>query len=169
MNHIKYLLLLVFISSSLEMISQDTLGMKEVYIDNDLVYKMDGQRFTGLAQDKRKNGKLNYEEQYKDGVILWSNLYFNTKKKLISDKTLYHKYKLWVIEKEIRLRLSQDTLEVKTYNENGEKVLLQQYENNKLTYRCEYKGRKKHGKEFCYDDNGNELVFEYINGKKVKE
>ena len=80
MNHIKYLLLLVFIFSSLELISQDTLGMKEVYIDNDLVYKMDGQRFTGLAQDKRKNGKLNYEEQYKDGVILWSNLYFNTKK-----------------------------------------------------------------------------------------
>ena len=64
------------------------------------------------------------------------------KEKLISDKTLYHKYKLWVIEKEIRLRLSQDTLEVKTYNENGEKVLIQQYENNKVTYRCEYKRRK---------------------------
>ncbi|WP_339841382.1 hypothetical protein [uncultured Maribacter sp.] len=169
MNHIKYFIFLVLISISFEVSSQDTLDMKEVYIDNDLVYKMDGQRFTGLAQDKRKNGKLNYEEQYKDGVILWSNLYFNTKEKLVSDKTLYHKYKLGVIEKVIRLRLSQDTLEVKTYDEKGKKVLLEQYEDGKVTYSCEYNGRKKHGKEFCYDDDGNELIFEYNNGKKIKE
>ncbi|WP_148232103.1 hypothetical protein [Maribacter sp. HTCC2170] len=143
--------------------------MKEIYIDNDLVYKMDGQRFTGLAQRKRKNGYLTYEENYKDGVILSSNLYFNTKEKKISDKTIYNRYKLWVIEKEIRFRLSKDTLEIISYDESGKKVLLEQFENNKLTYSCEYDGRRRHGKEFCYDNNGNELIFEYINGKKVKE
>jgi antitoxin component YwqK of YwqJK toxin-antitoxin module len=169
MNHIKYLILIVFISISFEVISQDTLDMKEVYIDNDLVYKMDGQRFTGLAQQKRKNGKLNYEEQYKDGVILWSNLYFNTKEKKVSDKTIYNRYKLWIIEKEIRLRLSQDTLHIKTYDENGKKILLEQFENNKVTYSCEYNGKKRHGQEMCYDDDGNKLIFQYVNGKKVKE
>ena len=83
MNHIKYLILLVLISISFEVISQDTLDMKEVYEDNELVYKMNGQRFTGVAQLKRKNGHLTYEETYKDGVVLSSNLYFNTKEKNI--------------------------------------------------------------------------------------
>lgn len=169
MNHFKYLILLVLIGTSFEVCSQDTLDIKEVYIDNDLVYKMDGQRFTGLAQRKRKNGHLTYEENYKDGVILSSNLYFNTKEKKVSNKTIYNRYKLWVIEKEISYRLSKDTLGIKSYDENGKKVLLEQFENNKLTYSCEYNGRKRHGKEFCYDDDGNELIFEYINGKKVKE
>ena len=167
MKPIKYLLLLVLISSY-KVNSQDTLSLKEVYIDKDLVYKMDGQRFSGLAQDKRKNGKLNYEEYYKDGVILWSNMYFNTKEKKVSDKTIYNRYKLWVIEKEIRFRLSQDTLQIKTYDDNGKKILLEQFENNKLTYSCQYDGRKKHGKEFCFDDDGKELIIEYVNGKKKK-
>lgn len=169
MNHLKYLILLVLISTSFEMSSQDTLDMKEVYIDNDLVYKMDGQRFTGLVQRKRKNGHLTYEEKYKDGVILSSNLYFNTKEKKVSNRTIYNRYKLWVLEKEISFRLSKDTFEIKSYDENGKKILLEQFEKSKVIYSCEYNGRKRHGKELCYDDDGNELIFEYINGKKVKE
>ena len=169
MNHIKYILLLVLISTSFEVISQDTLDMKEVYIDNDLVYKMSGERFTGLAQQKRKNGHLTYEEYYKDGVILSSNLYFNTKEKKVSDETIYNRYKLWVIQKEISYTLSGDIFEIKSYDENGKKILLEQFDNSKVTYSCEYNGRKKHGKEFCYDDDGNELIFEYNNGKKVKK
>ena len=51
----------------------------------------------------------------------------------------------------------------------NEEAYLKTNENNKVTYSCQYNGRKRHGKEFCYDDDGNELVFEYINGKKVKE
>ena len=169
MNHIKYIILLVLISTSFVVISQDTLDMKEVYIDNDLVFKMDGQRFTGLAQQKRRNGHLTYEEKYKDGVILSSNLYFNTKEKKVSNKTIYNRYKLWVLEKEISYRLSKDTLEIKSYDENGKKVLLEQFENSKVTYSCEYNGRKRHGQEMCYDDDGNKLIFQYVNGKKVKE
>jgi len=63
------------------MFSQDTLRMRDVYIDNDLVYKVSGERFTGVVQSKRKNGHLVYEEVYNDGIILYSNLYFNTKEK----------------------------------------------------------------------------------------
>lgn len=168
MKPIKFLILLVFISISIDLISQDTLQMKEVYTENDLVYRMDGQRFTGLAQEKGKKGNLNYEQRYEDGIILWSNLYFNTEEKKVSDKTIYNRVKLWVIEKEIRFRLSQDTLHIKTYDENGKKILLEKFENNKLTYSCQYNGRKKHGKEFCYDEDGNELIFMYADGKKIK-
>ncbi len=169
MNHIKYLILLVFISTSFNVISQDTLDINKVYVHNDLVYKMNGQRFTGLAQQKRKNGHLTYEENYKDGVILSSNLYFNTKEKKLSDKTIYNRYKLWVIEKEISFKLSKDTFEIKSYDKNGKKILLEQFENNKVTYSCEYNGRKKHGQEMCYDDDGNQMTFQYVNGKKVKK
>ncbi|MGJ8738315.1 hypothetical protein [Zobellia laminariae] len=169
MKNLKYILLLVFITSTFEMISQDTLDMKEVYIDNDLVYKMNGQRFTGLAQQKRKNGHLTYEEKYKDGVVFSSNLYFNTKEKKVSNRTIYNRYKLWVLEKEINFRLSKDTFEIKSYDENGKKILLEQFEKSKVIYSCEYNGRKKHGKELCYDVDGNQLVFEYIDGKKVKK
>lgn len=169
MYQIKYIIFLVLISTSFEMISQDTLDIKEVYIDNDLVYKMSGERFTGLAQKKRKNGHLTYEEYYKDGVILFSNLYFNTKEKKLSDKAIYNRYRLWVLQKEISYTLSGDTFEIKSYDENGKKILLEQFENSKVSYSCEYNGRKKHGKEFCYDDDGNVLIFEYNNGKKVKK
>lgn len=124
MNYINNLILLALILSSSEMISQDTLGMKEVYIDNDLVYKMDGERFPGLSQQKRRNGHLIYEENYKDGVILSSNLYFNTKEKKVSNITIYNRHKLWVFEKEVSFRLSKDTFEIKRCDENGNKYCL---------------------------------------------
>ena len=112
---------------------------------------------------------MTYEEYYNDGVILSSNLYFNTKEKKISDKIIYNRYKLWVLEKEISFRLSKDTFEIKSYDENGKKIFLEQFENNKVIYSCEYNGKKRHGKEMCYDDDGNQLIFHYVNGKKVKE
>ena len=90
-------------------------------------------------------------------------------KKKISDKTIYNRYKLWVIEKEISYRLSKDTFEIKSYDENGKKILLEQFENNKVTYSCEYNGKKRHGTEMCFDDDGNKLIFQYVNGKKIKE
>ncbi|QCW99106.1 hypothetical protein FGM00_02870 [Aggregatimonas sangjinii] len=144
--------------------------MKDVYMDNLLVYKIsDNERFTGIAQEKRKNGHLINEDKYEDGIVQWTKLYFNTKEKLVSDKIVYHKYKLWEDKERIRFRLSQDTLHIKTYDENGKKLLVREFENNKLIYSCEYNGRKKHGQEICYDDDGNELVFKYVNGRKIKE
>jgi len=169
MNQIKYLLTLGLILSNLGLAAQDTLNMNDVYMDNLLVFKIsDGERFTGIAQKKRKNGQLVNEDKFEDGVVRWTKLYFNTKKKLLSDKIVYHKYILWEDKERIRFRLSQDTLHIKTYDEKGKKLLIREYENNKVVYSCEYNGRKKHGKEFCYDEDGNELIFHYVNGKKQK-
>ena len=69
---------------------QEIIGMKEVYIDNDLVYKNeDDGLFTGIAQSKRKNGHLVYEEEYEKGIILSSNLYYNGKEKRVSNKVIF--------------------------------------------------------------------------------
>lgn len=171
MNYIKYLLISISILFSNTIFSQDTLGMKETYIDNNLVYKMNGEKFTGIAQSKRKNGHLVYEEIYSDGIIQYSNLYFNGKEKIVYIKTIYNRNKLWVVQKEIRFRHSKDTLEVKTYDENGKKTLLTQFENNRVTYTCEYNGKKKNGLALGYANGDGKITYrcEYFNGKKDGE
>ena len=170
MNIIKYLLLLLFISSWFEVTAQDTLDMKEVYIDNDLVYKYsDNERFTGVAQIKRRNGQVTYEEIYKDGVILMDYQYYRGEGKKVCYKTVYNRYKLWVKEKEYYYPKSGKWTEITSFDENGIKILVEQFEKDKLTYSCQYSGKKKHGREFCYDDDGNELIFQYVNGKKQKK
>lgn len=170
MNRFKYVLLLVFISSALDMFSQDTLDMKEVYIDNELVYSYsDNERFTGVAQLKKRNGQVYFEEVYKDGVILFDYQYFKgTDRKLIY-KTDYNRYKLWSKEKEYYYPKSGKWTQMTSFNENGIKVLVEQYEKDKVIYSCAYSGKKKHGQELCYDDEGNKMIFQYLNGKKVKE
>ena len=68
------ILLMLFVFNS--MTSQEIIEMKEVYEDNNLVYKVvDDKLFTGIAQVKRKNKHLVYEEEFKGGVILLSYLY----------------------------------------------------------------------------------------------
>ncbi len=48
------LILLMFFTFN-KLISQEIIGMKEVYIENNLVYKViDDELFTGIAQVKRK-------------------------------------------------------------------------------------------------------------------
>ncbi|MCL6273281.1 hypothetical protein M3P19_04630 [Muricauda sp. 2012CJ35-5] len=148
---------------------QDTLAMKEVYIDNDLVYKMNGERLTGVAQSIRKNGHLVYEEIYNDGVVRSSNLYFNGKEKIISDQTIYQRYKPWVLSKEIQYNLKGEVIETVDYDEYGIKKLVKRFENGELSYYGEYNGKKKHGKEYCFTDEGEKLEFEYINGKQQKK
>ena len=162
-----FILITFFLSSNL--VGQDTIDMKEVYIDNDLVYRFsDNERFTGVAQSRRKNGHLVYEERYDDGIIREGLTYYNGKEKILDYKTVYHKYKLWVPKKEFYYPKSGKWIEITSFDENGKKILVEQFENDKLTYSCEYSGRKKHGKEFCYSDDGEELTFEYVNGKKKK-
>jgi len=83
------ILILLMFSSFNELISQEIIGMKEVYIENNLIYKYSTNKpFTGIAQHKRKNGHLVYEEEYKNGIILSSNLYFTLYPQLIYNNTL---------------------------------------------------------------------------------
>lgn len=152
-----------------ELISQEIVGMKETYIDNDLVYKStNDELFTGIAQSKRKNGHLVYEEKYKNGIILSSNLYYNGKKIRVSNKTLYNPNKPFTLSKENRYHLDGEIFETTTYNDNGIRILVEQFKNGKLTYSCRYLGKKKNGLELGYGENGEKLTYrcEFINGKK---
>jgi hypothetical protein len=170
MNHIKHLTFLISILVSVNIASQDTLDMKEVYIENELVYKYsDNNRFTGVAQLKRRNGQFYFEEVYKDGVILFEYQYFKGSDRKLIYKTDYNRYKLWSKEKEYYYPKSGKWTQIISYDKNGKKVLVEQFEKEKLTYRCQYSGKKKNGLELCFDDDGNEIAFQYVNGKKVKE
>lgn len=161
---------LVLINTN-QLIRQEKIGMKEVYIHNNLVYKISNDSLlNGVAQRKRKNGHLVYEEEYKKGVILVSKLYFNGKAKIVSNKSIYNPKKPQVLSKEYAYNLNGEIIEVKTYDDNGVKVLLEQFQNGKLTYSCQYIGKKKHGLELGYigSKDGKKPTYrcEYVNGKK---
>jgi len=162
------LILLMFFTFN-ELISQEIIGMKEVYIENNLVYKnATDELFSGIAQSKRKNGHLVYEEEYKNGIILSSNLYYNGKEIRVSNKTIYNPNKPLVLSKEIKYHLDGEIFETTTYNDDGIKILVEQFKNGKLTYSCQYLGKKKHGLQLGYGENGEKMTYrcEFINGKK---
>ncbi|WCO02296.1 hypothetical protein [Psychroserpens ponticola] len=113
----------------------EIVGMKEVYIDNNLVYKSsNSELFTGVAQSKRKNGHFVYDEEYKNGIILSSNLYYNGKEIRVSNKTIYNPNKPLVVSKENKYHLDGKIHETTTYNYDGIKILVEQFENGKLMY-----------------------------------
>ncbi|MCB4800130.1 hypothetical protein [Neotamlana laminarinivorans] len=169
MTKFRNLLTLIALLIFNELISQEIIGMKEVYIENKLVYKIaTDELFTGIAQSKRKNGHLVYDEEYKKGIILLSNLYYNGKKRRVYNKTIYNPNKPLVLSKEIKYHLDGEMFETTTYNKKGVKILYEQFTNGKVSYSCQYFGKKKHGLELGYRDGGEKITFrcEYINGKK---
>jgi antitoxin component YwqK of YwqJK toxin-antitoxin module len=163
------ILILLFFFSFNELFSQEIIGIKEVYIENNLVYKnASDELFTGIAQSKRKNGHLVYEEEYKNGIILSSNLYYNGKEKRVSNKITYNPNKPLVLSKEHKYNLESEIFETTTYNDDGVKILVEQFKNRKLTYSCQYLGKKKNGLQLGYAENGEKLTYrcEFTNGKK---
>ncbi|MFH4966552.1 hypothetical protein V8G69_16265 [Gaetbulibacter sp. M235] len=145
--------------------------MKETYIENNLVYKSsNNELFTGIAQSKKKNGHLVYEEVYENGVIFFSNLYFNGKEKRISNKTIYNQNKPFTPSKKNEYHLDGSIFQIIHYNKDGIKILFESYKNGKLIYSCQYSGKKKHGFEIGYDENNQQEIckIEYSNGKKIK-
>ena len=163
--------LLLFLISSLisySFYSQERVKNKEVYIDdNDLIYKVSNdQKFTGFVEKRRKNGHLVYEEEFKEGVIVSFNLYYNGKEKKINTRVLYNENKPFKIKKEFIYSFKGSLKKIISYDENGIKNLEEHFEEDKLTYSCEYKGKKRHGIEFCYNDEGEKIIVEYINGKR---
>lgn len=150
--------------------SQDIVEMKAIYLDNqNIAHRVkDDSIFTGIAQHIRRNGHLVYEEIFINGVITTSKLYFNLEELKISNKTIYNENKPYVISKEFKYNLKGQVFEIITYDVNGKKALTEQFKNDKLIYSCEFNGKKKHGFELNFGENGNELLYkcEYRNGKK---
>lgn len=168
-DQMRNILILLMLLTFNKLISQEKIGMKETYIDNNLVYKVSNdQLFTGIAQSHRNNGHLVYEEEYNNGIILSSNSYFNGKEIRVSSKIIYNPNKPFIVSKEIKYHLDGEIFETTTYNEDGIKILVEQFKNGKLIYSCQYSGKKKNGLVLSYEENGEKLQYrcEFINGKK---
>ncbi|WP_282050450.1 hypothetical protein [Maribacter aquivivus] len=169
MNHLKCFYFLVFVLVFQKVCSQDTLDINEVYIENDLVYKYsDNARFTGVTQMKRRKREVYFEEVYNDGIILFDYQYFKGSDRKLIYRTDYNRYKPWSKEKEFYYPKSGKWIQITSYDENGKKILVEQFEKEKLIYSCQYSGKKKNGQEICYDEHGNQLIFQYVNGKILR-
>ncbi|SEC25578.1 Antitoxin component YwqK of the YwqJK toxin-antitoxin module [Tenacibaculum sp. MAR_2009_124] len=165
----KMLLILAIAFFSQHLFSQEVVDYKELYVYNELVYKnINDALFSGVAHRKRKNNHLVYEEAYDNGVILWSKQYFNGKQVRVSNETIYNSRKPNVVSKENDYRLDKSLFRTMTYDEDGKKIFVQIFNKGKLTYSCQYKGKKKHGIELEYDEKGEKLIYRaiYVDGKK---
>mgnify|MGYP003633701505 CR=1 FL=1 len=166
----KYLLVLAsffMLSNHFGLNAQDTIPNEKIYIDNDLAFKYsDGQPFSGVAQIKKKNGRVAFEMEYDDGVILKQYVYYRRKSKELATKVIYNPEKPWTELTEIRYFSGIE--EWTFYDENGKRTLEEQRKNGKVIYSCEYSGRKKNGQEMCLNDDGTKTFIDYVNGKRKK-
>lgn len=164
----KILLALTVCFTFAQVVSQERVELKEVYYENNLVYKIvNDSLFTGIVHRTRKNGHIVYEEKYEKGIILNNKLYYNRSNKMISEEIIYNSINPNVRSKKIKYGLSKDWKEITYYNEVGEKELIEKFTKEKLFYSCEFLNNKKHGIEFTLC-NDKKLFINYVNGKKQK-
>lgn len=138
-------------------------------IDDKLTYlDSDESLYTGFIQHKRKNGRLVQEEYVEKGHVIYWQKYFRGKNDKPAIRVEYHyghydaPKKYYEYNKDGRIR------RITWYDVLFNKQLVEEYENGKLTYSCEYNGRKKHGEEFCFNAEGNKITTVYRNGKKIR-
>lgn len=147
--------------------AQNVVPFNELYLENDLVYeKYTDKLFTGSAAKIRKNGHVVYEDVIAEGKMIKTIIYFN-KTTLPAFEYIYYENS-GKAKEEIKYSLKEPIIEFTHFNELGEKTLSEIYENDTLTYRCEFLKNRKHGKEFCINKNGKEVTTEYKNGKQLK-
>jgi len=162
------LILLMFFTFN-KLISQEKIGLKDVYYENYVAHKVSNDEiFTGITQKVRNNGHLVYDEVYENGILIKSTVYYNSTEKPIPSRVIFYHEKSFTPKTEINYGLSQPRIEYIHYNESGKKILNEIYTDDILTYKCEYVNGKKHGTEFCINDDGTKLTIEYNNGKKIK-
>ena len=153
--------------------SQDTLSVKEIYFNNNLAYQdYNDELFTGVAQKLRKNrnGHIIAEEIYENGVLLEWKLFYNKSNRRLAEKVLYYKEHALVAKERIRYTINEDGefTESTHYDTNFKKTLVTRHKDTTLIYKCPYTDGKKDGEEFCINDNGNQIITKFINGKKIK-
>ena len=172
MKKTKYIILLFLFLTFSKLFAQETVSINEIYIDNNnIAHKVENdEKFTGFAQKTRKNGHIIYEDEFENGIILVNYSYFNSSDKRLAGKMIYNQNKPFVFEKFIEYKSNKnaDWQEIKSYDQNGIKILEETITDGKTTYRCEFLNGKKHGTEFCIKEDGSDLIIEYKNGKKVK-
>jgi hypothetical protein len=148
--------------------SQEILKEDEVYSENNLVYKVENSElFTGKIQSFKGKNHLTYEIEFENGVLKKGIEYFNGKEQIIAEETYYYANNR-IVEKKIKYSLDHKTLWITYYNELGEKVLEEDFYENKTIYRCPYLKNKKHGIVFSINKKGVKSECKYENGKLIK-
>jgi len=162
----KKLFLLILILS-FNAYSQDSLRVNQVYFEKGLCYKAEtGTLFSGKTQSYKHKNHLVYEKTFIDGRIKKYTIYFNGKKRRISEEVFYENdgFK----EKRIRYEYSIDFKWITYYNAKNEKTLEEDFKDGIIVYRCEYLNNKKNGILFSINDKGEKTECKYENGKFIK-
>jgi hypothetical protein len=159
-----YLLLVVLCGN---IYSQEILKNSELIKKENLVYRTDNsQLFTGKTQSFKNNNHLLLERAYTNGILRKYIIYFNGKEQIVSDEEYYNEN--GKLEKKIRYSLDHKTNWNKYYDENGNKILEEDYKNEILVYRCPYSNGKKNGTVFSINEKGEKNECKYENGKLIK-
>jgi|GEM_PF-3228361 len=143
----------------------------DIYSKDGLIYKVSNDSvFSGSIENRRwTNDILLSKTDYQDGYIILRTEYYNKDKKGIpSRKVYFHEHLYFKKKKEDKLDFDGSVYSSISFDENENKILEEYFSEGKLIYSCQYKDRKKNGKEFCISKTGEELNFIYENGKKMK-
>lgn len=164
---LKHLVILIFLYNSA--FSQEKLNTFEIYKKDNIHFKKaDDSLFTGIAEFKRKNGHIVFEEFYKDGYLTKYVIYYNLKVQIVSTEILYYDKSENKKMKTEFSSVENERKEITHYDINGKKVLNEIYKKDVLAYSCEFLNNKKHGKEYCVTDIGDINTEFYENGKRLK-
>ncbi|MBC2846573.1 hypothetical protein [Winogradskyella flava] len=170
MNFRLHLFLGFAIACLFKVTAQEIIDFDDLYIDdNNLIHKTSNDSlFSGICEKRRKNNHLVLEEYFENGIIKMAKYYYNGKKKIVSDSVIYNISKPFEYKTIYCFNLDSSLYEKESFDDDGKFILKEEFENEKLIYSCQYNGKKKHGKEFCYSKDGEPLEFRYANGKKLK-
>ena len=166
MTRIRFILLIISICFFNLLAGQEKIGIDDLYHEEYLAYKISNDKlFSGVAQKVRKNGHVVYEENYKNGILIKSTVFYNGKE-IIPDKVILYYKKSFTPKTEIYYSLKDPIIEYRHFNKKGKKTLAEIYTNDVLSYRCEYLDGEKHGTEFCINEDGTTWEKKYLKGKK---
>ena len=172
----KYSIIVLVLSFNL-VYSQETYTNTHdsIYIESGLFYKVrDHQLYTGDINFIKKNGVIVTKEIYKDGYLTNEYSYYNKSSRgNICEERVFYLEKIdthdsrFKTQKIIRYHTTGEIYNIKYFNTVGDKIKVEEFENGRLVYSCEYKNGKKNGKEFGSTKKCGDVTVTYLNGKKI--
>lgn len=162
--------LFLFISSfSFAQVNTRIVDFDDTYLHNELLYEnISDSLYTGLIHRTKKNGQLIQEDYVENGVIHYTLMFYRGQNRKPYSKYIYNKDNPYVLREVIKYHLEGDVFKTVYYDYDGRKILVEDFEDGKMIYSCEFNGRKRHGKEFCITKECDTTVVYYVNGKKQK-
>ncbi|MEQ3661736.1 MAG: hypothetical protein ABNG98_01485 [Flavobacterium sp.] len=138
-------ILILLLIQSANVYCQETLKLDDIYTENNLTYKSSNDKlFSGKVERYKRKNHLVLELFFTEGILEKGNVYYNGKEKIISETRIY--YPSRKIKTKIDFSLDHTYKWLTHYNENEEKVLVEEFENDILKYKCSYANGKKMAK-----------------------